>query len=166
MFFTAWLTQWLNTSVMHAFILEHSYVWPTLEIFHFIGLCLLFGSLLMVDLRVLGLAKKIPYQGVEPFIILTIIGFIINFVTGGLFIAGDPSRYFVNIAFQLKMLAVCLAFINALLFMTQLKAYEYEHPRSTLPYFDMPGRLKCLAGLSVLLWGAVLVLGRFIPYVE
>ncbi|RBP85815.1 hypothetical protein EBI01_01680 [Marinomonas rhizomae] len=161
------IVQWMSESNLNHYIITHSYVWPTLESLHFIGLCLLFGSLLFIDLRALGLARMIPFPAVEPFILVSLIGFFINLATGVAFLFGDPSRYFINPSFQLKMLCIILALLNALYFSLRMKkrrnADAIEQGGNEVV---MPLDMKLAAGVSLALWIAVIVFGRLIPYVE
>lgn len=150
------MTQWMSESALHHYIVAHSYVWPTLESLHFIGLCLLFGSLLLIDLRALGVSAATPFEVVEKFLFVAITGFVINLSTGIAFLFGDPERYFDNPSFQLKMVCIVLALLNAVYFSLSMKK---RHKRITV---DM----KWAAALSLVLWVAVIVFGRLIPYVE
>lgn len=55
----------MSVSEFNDYVMTHSYVWSTLESLYFIGLCLLFGSLLLIDLRALGVAQTVPFSAVE-----------------------------------------------------------------------------------------------------
>ena len=152
----------ITASSLHNFITSNSWVWPTLEMIHFFGLCLLFGSLLVIDLRSLGFAKKIPLATVDVLITITLIGFALNLMTGLLFVIGDPGRYFVNIAFKIKMGLIVIAGLNALFYFISVQPKIQVGPNSK----DLPAYAKVVALLSLLLWTSVIVLGRMIPYVE
>lgn len=153
---------WLKATELHSFITSNSWVWPSMEMVHFLGLCLLFGSLLFVDLRVIGVARKVPIKLVDIFIIATLIGFSLNAITGVLFVVGDPGRYFVNIAFRLKMVLIVIAGSNALYFTFQIRPQIQAGADSSTLSADA----KLVAGFSLFLWTSIIVLGRFIPYVE
>ena len=144
----------LNSS-LNQWIGETYWLWPVLEITHFIGLSLLFGGLLMVDLRMLGLFASIAQEKVYKLLPLVIIGFGLNLITGVLFFFGDPGRYSINIAFKIKMTLVLIAGINAL-------AYHFAvQPRS-----DANPQLQKLSALvSLTAWTGVLLFGRLIPYI-
>ncbi|MBD5771536.1 hypothetical protein [Marinomonas colpomeniae] len=167
------IVQWMSESALNHYIVTHSYVWPTLESLHFIGLCLLFGSLLLIDLRALGVAKTVPFEAVEKFLLVSITGFVINLSTGIAFIFGDPDRYFVNPSFQLKILCIVLALLNALYFSLRMKKHsdsisseQGEGGMALSIDMVLPIDMKLAAGLSLVLWVAVIVFGRLIPYVE
>lgn len=151
------LIAWLGSSALNQYIVSHSYVWPTLESLHFIGLSLLFGAMLVIDLSVLGLAGKVSFTSLKKFVLVSVVGFMINLITGIGFIFGDPSRYFSNPSFVLKMLCVWLALLNAWYFSAKVRSLSSQ---------GFPLSLKMSAGASLALWCLVLILGRFIPYVE
>lgn len=153
----------LSNSALNQFITSHSWVWPTLEMFHFLGLCLLLGSLLIVDLSVIGFARNISLRLVDKFIVATLIGFSINVITGVLFVVGDPGRYFVNIAFKIKILLIIVAGLNALYFTLRVRP---DIKAGANNFNDLKLNAKLSTGLSLFLWTSIIVLGRFIPYVE
>ena len=125
------------------------------------GLSLLIGSLLVVDFRLLGFSRNVPVEAVYKFLPLTLVGFSINLITGTLFCFGDPFRYYPNIAFRLKMLLVLLAGLNAFYFALTV------HRQAVQPDRDEAGTtIKTVAGLSLMFWVGVIILGRLIPYVE
>lgn len=156
------LINWMKQSAVHDFVTQNTWVWPTLETFHFLGLCLLLGSLILVDLRVVGFNKKAPLKEIHAFVPLTITGFSINALTGLLFLFGDPERYFPNVAFQFKMLLVFLAGLNVLYFEMKVHPQIKEHGDQTKLGMDA----KIVAGASLVFWILVIILGRMIPYLE
>ena len=126
------------------------------------GLCLLFGSLLIIDLRVLGFAKAVPLKAVSTFIVAAKIGITFNVITGVLFVIGDPARYFVNVALQIKMILIVIAGLNAMYFTRKVRPKMKTAKKNFKPSFS--ARLAAL--VSLVLWTCVIVLGRFIPYGE
>ena len=137
------------------------WVWPVLEISHFVGLSLLLGGLIVIDLRLAGHFKKMSLAASHQLLPFVFAGFGVNLLTGILFFYGDPMRYSINIGFQIKMILVVLAGLNALLY------YWKIHPVitdwETLPTTPPIG--KGVAYASLALWSGVLICGRLIPYV-
>jgi len=156
------ILSWMESSALAQFILGTSWVFPTLETLHFIGLILLIGSLYVVDLRFVGLAARVPLQAVLRFVPVAVLGFSINLITGIMFCFADPFRYYPNLAFRLKMLAVLLAGLNLLLFKLSVDEAELARNPNAEPKFSW----RLIAGLSMLLWTAVIIFGRLIPYLE
>ncbi len=147
--------QFATDSSLNLWIAETYWLWPVLEIVHFIGLSLLFGGLLMVDLRLLGFFTHIAQEKVYRLLPLVIGGFALNLITGVLFFFGDPGRYSINIAFKIKMALVVVAGINALLY-----HYVVQPSASKSAQWQ-----KLSAGVSLTAWLGVLLFGRLIPYI-
>ncbi len=154
------ILSWIEASTLARLMQEVGWLFPTAEIFHFFGLSLLIGSLLVVDFRLLGFGKNIPLEMVYRFLPISVLGFSINLVTGVLFIFNDPFRYYPNIAFRVKIAFIILAGLNAFYFMLHERANSNPDKLSVEP------KLKIVASLSLLLWIAVIICGRMIPYVE
>ena len=146
------LTQWIQATY---------WLWPILEIFHFFGLTLLMGGLIIVDLRMIGFFSDIGLEKVKKLLPLVIFGFLVNLITGVLFLFGDPSRYLINIGFQVKMILVLLAGCNAAIYHLKVESLF-----SNLNLTDrLPLAIKITGFTSLILWTGVLLLGRLIPYV-
>lgn len=158
----SWIIDALNNSQLNHFVMNNAVVFPTLEMLHFLGLSLLFGALLIVDLRLVGIAKQLPLEKVEAFLRFALIGFAINLISGALFVAGDPDRYLVNLAFGLKMLMIVFAGLNTLYFLLRVKPKLHSNSHGQSPSSEA----QVVAWLSLALWSSVIILGRFIPYVE
>jgi hypothetical protein len=154
------LADWLESTWLNGLVLGYAWTWPTLETLHFVGLCLLIGAILIMDLRLIGLQRIIPLAAVHRLVPVAFIGFGINLITGVLFCFGDPHRYFINISFQLKMLLVLLAGLNALIYYLKV---EPALARAA-PDADTPPLAKAVGAASIALWIGVLAFGRLIPY--
>jgi hypothetical protein len=148
------------------FINDHGWSWPVLEMFHFIGMALLIGTVGIVDLRILGVGKGVPLAVLERLIPWGVAGFLLNAATGFVFIMGDPfqgpAQYFGgNVAFQVKMVLIVLAGVNLFAFyftglsraVTEMGAEE-----------DAPRPAKIIAIASLALWFGVIYFGRMIMY--
>jgi hypothetical protein len=127
------LSDWMVSLHFTSWVGGYEWVWPVCEIIHFVGMALLFGCIVLLDLRILGVGKGIPFSALERFVPLGIIGFCLNLITGFIFVAGNPTGtpmdYFAhNLAYQLKMLAIFLAGINALAVDPALAAGDLLRP--------------------------------------
>jgi hypothetical protein len=154
----------LSTGV-NDYVATHDFVWPVCEIIHFFGMFLLIGSVGLVDLRILGVAKGIPIRALERFVPLGVIGLLMNLITGLIFVGGNPvggpQEYLGNLAFQIKMTLILIAGLNVIAF------YVFGIARAadaTPPDGDAPASAKVVAALSLLLWFSVILFGRFIMY--
>ena len=156
------LAAWLQGTSLSYFAKHYPWVWPVCQILHFIGLATLIGMVGILDLRMLGVAKGLPLRPMNRFIRMGVLGFGLNFLTGCVFIAGDPAQYLHNIAFQWKMLFVALAGVNVgLFYITGL----FRKVEDLGPGEDAPAGAKVIAALSLILWAGVMYMGRMLPYI-
>jgi len=153
---------WIKELPLGAAVRESRWLFATGETFHFIGLCLMVGGLLIVDLRLLGFIRRVPIRAAFAFLPFVIVGFIINVATGIEFFVTDPFMYWPSPAFRLKMTLILLAGLNALLFhvMEHRRMFILADGKNTSAY------VKLTAGLSLSLWLCVLLLGRLLPAFE
>lgn len=141
-----------------AAVTGETWIWPTCETLHFIGLCLLFGITAMVDLRVLGLMKGVPFQALHRLLPWGVLGFAVNMVTGVLFFVADPDQYTTNPPFQWKIILILLAGLNLLYFTI------FETPWSLEPGEDAPAIARLVAASALLLVVGVMFCGRMLPF--
>lgn len=156
---------WIESFEAYRLMNAYDWLWPLCEIIHFIGMALLIGSIGVLDLRVLGFAKGLPISKLESLVPIAIGAFIANAATGILFVianpAGGPNAYLLNLAFQIKMLLILLAGINAIAFYFT----GISRRMVTLgPVDEAATNAKLVAGASLFLWIFVIVFGRLIMY--
>ena len=156
------ILNWMETSLVGEMMRNSVWLFPSAEIFHFIGLCLLIGALMVADLCLLGVIKNMTFSALDKFLSLSVFGFAINMTTGILFCFSDPFRYYPNIAFRIKMLLIIAAGLNAIWF----KFSIYPKLGKLSMTVETSAVAKIIAILSLLIWFSVIVLGRMIPYVE
>lgn len=153
----------LIVDTQHFVIDVSMWVWPVLEDLHFFGLILLLGTILVLNIRVLGFLKKLPLAPLHRFLPWGIAGFVINVITGFLFYLGMPGFYNKNVVFQLKIFTILIAAAELLLFYCTGSFRSLEHIGSGE---DAPAFAKFVALTSIILWIAVIILGRYIPFGE
>jgi hypothetical protein len=151
---------WMVTTPINSLVIGYAWSWPTLESLHFLALCTLMGSLLIMDLRLIGFNRIIPLQAVHSLMPLAIVSFVINLVTGVGFLFGDPYTYAANYAFWVKMSLIVLAGINFLVYFTTVEP-KIIHLGPNEP---TPPLAKTVGVLSLVFWFGVLSYGRLLPY--
>jgi hypothetical protein len=140
-------------------LMNSAWAWPIAESLHFIGLSLLLGTIGVVDLRLLGVAKGIPLLALHKVTRLGIAGFVLNVITGFAFFVSAPDQYLYNPAFQLKVLCMLLAAANVAAF------YAVAWPRIRHARMDeVPLIAKLSAAVSLSAWVGVIVFGRLITF--
>ena len=137
--------------------------WVFMMTLHFVGLVLIVGTIGILNLRVLGFAKPLPIGPLNKLVPWGLAGFGINVVTGLLAFIGMSAYYTYNIAFMLKIVFVLLALASLALFYLTGAFRDCE---GVGPGGEAPLRAKLSAGVSLVLWFAVIVLGRYIQPFE
>ncbi len=153
---------WIRATFLHQFVADNGvWLWPLLESLHFLGLSLLFATIGVFDLRVLGVGRAIPPGALHRLIPIGIAGFALNAVTGVIFFTGFPEQYFYNTAFWWKGTFMAIAGLNVAAFYLTASFREVK----LLPAgADAPFRAKLIAGTSLGAWCAVLICGRLLTF--
>jgi hypothetical protein len=154
--------RWIESSWLGVTTRDVVWMFPTFEILHFMGLCVLIGTVLVMDLRLLGVLRSIPMRQALSFTPIALGAFAVNLLSGIGFFCSDPFRYAPNAAFNWKMALVLLAGLNALWFLLTRHRRLAELPDGG----DADLTSRIIAALSLIIWFTVIVLGRFMPYVE
>jgi hypothetical protein len=160
---TAAVGEWIVKESRY-FVIEYSrWIWPIVEDLHFIGLIMLMAAVGTLNLRMLGFFKKLPVAALHRFMPMGIAGLVINILTGFLFFIGMPYFYVFNLFFHAKIAAVALAGTNLILFHCTPAFRSWENVG---PGDGTPIGAKLVAASSIVLWLAVIIIGRYIPLGE
>jgi hypothetical protein len=137
---------------------------PFIEAIHVLAVAVVFGSIFIVDLRLLGFpnTKRAFTRVSDELLRLTWTGFALAVVTGALMFAANAITYFNNTAFRLKLLALLAAGINMAIFqlvtLRGVSAWDKDQ--------RAPGAARLAGLLSILLWITVIALGRWIGFTK
>lgn len=153
------MTDWFSHAWPGPLLRQSAWMFAMGETLHFVGLCLLLGALIFIDLRLLGFFKQLPGKSVLALVPYAVVGFLINLSTGWAFFTSLPAMYWGNWAFWLKMSLILLAGINMLVF----TIVEHRHVAKLGPGEDTSQMTKVTAVLSLGFWLLVLLLGRLLP---
>ncbi len=154
------LTQLQNLSFPTQ-IRESDWLFPTIETVHVFALVLVVGTIMTVDLRLLGFAnRERPYSQVASEMLpWTWAAFGIAALAGMLMFSSKALTYYSNIPFRLKMVCLVLAGMNMVMFhwlgTRHLEAWDRGRP---------PRAAKLAGGASLLLWTTIVAAGRWIGF--
>src|SRR2546425_4352081 len=151
--------EWVRVATIAGFINETNWAWPTLETLHFMGLSMILGVALMVNLRMRGVAKNISFAALHRLLPWGILGFGLNVSTGLLFFVTIPEQYTQNLALHIKMILMMIAGVNILYFTI------FEEPWKLGPGDDASVRAKVITTVTVVLWIGVIYFGRMMPFI-
>lgn len=153
---------WMNETSGSIALRESLLMWPLIEAAHVLTLMLFVGTIIMVDLRLLGiLFKSVPVSEMDRRILpWTIAGFILMLVTGLLLFYAKPLVYYHSIFFRLKMLILIAALINILVFHFRVQRDQERWDTAPRP----PRGARAAAAVSLASWTAMIIAGRLIAY--
>jgi hypothetical protein len=152
---------WLKTTSLSQAIVINTWIWPLCETLHFFGLSLLLGIVGFFDLRLIGFMKRVPAAAVRELMPFALGGFLLNLITGCIFLIGLPEQYVHNRAWWMKVLFLGIAGANAAVF-------EFlVGPRilSVGAGDDTTIRMKAIGVVSLVAWLGVLYWGRMLPFI-
>lgn len=153
------LLQFAQDSGIFAFM--HSpWGWPLIESLHYLGLCLLLGTVGIFDLRMLGIGRGLAYRQLHRLVPVGVAGYLLNVLTGTLFVVSAPDQYLYNPAWQSKIALMLIAGCNLILFYsTMAKAVKTTDANDQVPI-----AARYMAAISLLAWCGVIIAGRLITY--
>jgi hypothetical protein len=141
---------------------ESNNAFSVIESVHVLSITLLFGTIAVLDLRMLGLILR-PIsvsrvaRGVLP---LTCTGFAVSVVSGSLLFWAEATKMYGNPSFRTKLVLLALAGVNAIVF----HGTVYRHAREWEVLKVSPWQARAAAIASLTLWSGVIVAGRAIAY--
>ena len=152
-------TGWLTSGSIETFVNEYRWAWPVAEIFHFVGLSLALGVLLILNLRLLGAMKRVPFAALHGLLPWGMLGLGINLVTGMLFFIAASSQYIQNVPFYFKIGFLVIAGANFLYLTVFDRTWALE------PGDDTRLAEKVVAALAIVLWVGIIYWGRMLPFI-
>jgi hypothetical protein len=149
----------LEASTPGAWMRGSAIAYPVANLAHLLGLVLLLGSALLMDLRLAGLFRRLPADALARVLLrAAICGLLILAVSGGLMFAADAGALVKSAFFRWKLALIALALANIAAF-HKLWGSRFEH-------WDARARpgARLMATASAALWLAIAALGRLIAY--
>jgi len=152
----------LESSSLATAIRDSLYLFPLIESLHVLGLTLVFGTMVIIDLRLLGMASiRRPFTLLTSDILKwTWAAFVWTATTGTLMFITNANVYYHNFFFRTKMVLLALAGINVLIFeLTSGRTVHRWHKDAAAP---PAGRTAAI--VSLLLWITIIFMGRWIGF--
>jgi hypothetical protein len=151
----------IESSALAVAMRQSLWLYPGVEIVHLIGIALLFGSIVVLDLRLLGLSRAIPVRRLAAHVLPWTIGSFVLIVPSGLmmFIA-HATDFLRNPAFALKMALILAAGVNAAVF----HAGAFRGAAGWDVGAPPPLAARAAGAASLALWVSVIACGRLLAY--
>jgi hypothetical protein len=154
---------WLSETWPSVLIQTHNgWMIPTIQSIHIAGIGIVLTSVFMMDMRILGLAGKDQTlrqttKRFGPWLMWALVALL---VTGALMVIGEPVRELVTVSFWLKMFLIIVGTVVAAIFLRTLRNNEQRWEDTITKRLS----IKLMAIFTLLIWLAIIVLGRMIAY--
>jgi hypothetical protein len=141
------------------------WLYPAVETVHIVGIGLLFGSIAVLDLRLLGVSRRIPVRLLARHVLpWTAAAFLLIVPSGLMMFTAHASDFISSPVFVLKMCLILAAGLNAAIFHAvvypSVEVWDSEEMRKLGP----PPSARTSAALSLLIWVSVIACGRLLAY--
>jgi hypothetical protein len=151
----------LQDSAFTEWFLGSASIWayPTVLTLHTMGMAILVGASLVVNLRVLQVAGEIPLQRLAPLYRLIWVGFVINLLSGLVLFVTQAADRAQDPVFYIKLGSIALALWFGVL-VKRASIDAADAPQVTRP------RSRWLAAAALGLWTIAIVAGRLMAYLH
>ncbi|MFZ5783756.1 MAG: DUF6644 family protein [Pseudomonadota bacterium] len=151
-----WIGTWAGAVLLH----QSGTAYLLVNAAHILGVALLVGGILPLDLRLVGAFRSVPLAVIGPVLVRSAAcGLVLALATGLWLFTVKPAEYLANAAFLWKLALLVLALLNVGL------QHGNRRFRAALAGGAPAASVRLLAGCSAILWLSVLVAGRWIGFV-
>ena len=158
------IEQWaaaLEATALAAALRNSVWSYPLVNAAHILGVALLVGSIVPLDLRLLGAWRSVPLAPLWRVLTRTAgAGFLLAIIFGTLLFISRASEYIASNLFLAKMLVVAIGTANVL----TLRILRKQVSEMALSYVTPPQPVRLAAGVSLATWLTALTLGRLVGY--
>lgn len=137
------------------------YLYPIVEVIHIVGIALLFGSIAILDLRLLGISREISVRKLSSHVLPWTAGSFLLIVPSGIaMFTAHAMEFFDSPVFAIKMLLIIAGGINAAI----LHAGAFRGAEGWDTGVMPPAGARAAAAASLLIWLSVIACGRLLAY--
>jgi len=147
----------LENLALSQWVLGSIWGYPVFLTFHSLGLGLLVGLLVVIDLRVLGVGKPLPLSELRKMMPYVWFGFVLNAISGVVLFMADATKDYYSNSFRWKILSIVVGLVIAVYLNNKVLRENTE---------DTPPLARALAVVSLASWTGAIVAGRLIAYLS
>lgn len=152
---------WLQETALSVWVQESTWGYSIVLSSHAVGMAIVVGTILMIDLRVLGFASSLAISSFEKLFTIIWIGFFINLVSGLILFTADAVAFATRPTFQIKIACIAVGGIAAWVLVRILFGGNETQPNTKIP-----ASAKITAVISILLWTGAVIAGRLTAYLK
>lgn len=151
----------LQNSEFSQWVLVSVWGYPILLTLHSLGLALLVGLLIIIDLRVLGVPRLLPFMPFNRLMALIWGAFAVNLGSGVALFVADGVKFFNSTAFRFKFASLVIGIVLAVIIKNSVLK---DAPRLDAERGTAPVKAKAFAAVSILMWISAIGFGRYMAY--
>jgi hypothetical protein len=150
--------EWLANTATARMVQESMWGYPIILSAHAVGMAIFGGIVLVINLRVLGLASGMSFSGLRTIYRICWAGLLLNAVSGALLFIADGERFIASTPFQLKLILLATTIVLTATMARQIYS-------SQQPILKPALSIRVMATISTLSLLGIIVAGRLIAYV-
>jgi hypothetical protein len=151
------LMEWIESTGLAAFVRESLWGYPIILTSHGVGMAIVIGIMVMIDLRLLGFAPRIPLDAISKLFVVGWIGVALNVVSGLMLFTAEAVRFSTNMMFQAKLTLLIIGAVTA--WMSMKDALNEQRGGAVAT-----SKSKTLATVSVVCLIVAVIAGRMTAY--
>lgn len=155
----SWLISSMSGELIKAAVTDSTTIWAACEALHFMGLAILFGMVLMIDLRILGFLQSVSFESIHKLLPYAVAAYAVNLATGMTFFISASGQYTTNPVFYWKIGLLLVAAANLVYFTVVDDSWSLKAGN------DASGQTKFAAVSALVLWIGVMYAGRMLPFI-
>jgi len=145
------LAEWVSASIEG---------YPMMITLHSVGLAVVVGLAIAIDLRLLGRFRTIPFSSLRTYFTIAWIGFLVNFLSGAALFTSQATTYVTDLTFLLKMGFVLAGAATIGFLQPAVMRIGDGHGADSV----VPQGVKTVAVISLAVWAGAIITGRLIAY--
>ena len=151
----------LENSAFSEWLLQSNSIWayPTVLTVHTLGMMVLVGAIVMIDVRLLGFGRGIPLDSLRTLFRVTWLGLTVNAITGSMLFVADATKRAASPTFMTKLVLIAAGVATLVLIRKDLFGAGHEPD-------EVSHKARRLALISILVWSAAVTAGRLLAYVD
>ncbi len=153
------MLEWLANTAMARMVQESMWGYPIILSAHAVGMAIFGGIVLMINLRVLGLASGMSFSGLKTIYRICWAGLLLNAVSGVLLFIADGARFISSTPFQVKLILLSTTIVLVATMARQIFPSQHEVRKLSMA-------IRVMAAISTLALLGIIVAGRLIAYVD
>jgi len=151
--------EWLASTAMARMVQESIWGYPIILSAHAVGMAIFGGLVLVINLRLLGLASGMSFTGLKTFYRICWAGLLLNAVSGALLFIADGERFISSTPFQIKLILLATTIVLTVTMARQIYSSPHE-------VHKLPKSTRVMAAISTVALLGIIVAGRLIAYVD